>query len=272
MQAINPRLFTARSRLRAHCARCNRAGYDYVVQAESGLMSITGPRTAKRARSACRRRPRPGQNAAIASSPRCAIAIAPAAASASTGRCSTRSSPALAKWLRACCSPARTHRATATRTRACSLPSFEASDGPFVLAVASESCGRDCRVLGREDCCANALCPQRRARSPIATPWCADMQAVFATAAGRARLALFADAGVPPRRSNRCAAALDSDIAHARGMQVELAGCRWSAVRSTCRRRRWSSLPPPRLGEHTDELAARFGFDATALRAAGAVR
>jgi crotonobetainyl-CoA:carnitine CoA-transferase CaiB-like acyl-CoA transferase len=31
-------------------------------------------------------------------------------------------------------------------------------------------------------------------------------------------------------------------------------------------------LPPPTLGEHTDEIAARYGFDAAALRAAGAVR
>ena len=100
-----------------------------------------------------------------------------------------------------------------------------------------------------------------------------ELDALFATQPVAHWLALFNAAGVPAAPINSVHAALDSDIAHARGMRIELGGL--PLVGSPLNLSETPvefCLPPPKLGEHTDEIAARFGFDAAALRAAGAVR
>jgi crotonobetainyl-CoA:carnitine CoA-transferase CaiB-like acyl-CoA transferase len=102
---------------------------------------------------------------------------------------------------------------------------------------------------------------------------CAELAALFATQPAAHWLALFEAAGVPAAPINSVHAALDSDIAHARGMRIELGGL--PLVGSPLNLSETPvefCLPPPKLGEHTDEIAARYGFDAAALRAAGAVR
>ena len=67
--------------------------------------------------------------------------------------------------------------------------------------------------------------------------------------------------------------ALQDPLAQARGLVVELRGV--PMVASPLRLSRTPvayRLPPPRLGEHSDEIAARVGVDPATLRDSGAMR
>ena len=88
-----------------------RAGYDFIIQGMSGMMSITGAPAASRRRRAS---PSPTSSpASMRSSPsrrRCATPKRPAKASSSTWRCSTR---------RSRCSPTRTSTTWSPASRRC---------------------------------------------------------------------------------------------------------------------------------------------------------
>ena len=118
------------------------AGYDAMMQAEGGLMSITGAAGGPpfRARRRDRATSRPGCSPCRASSRRCfARATDRRAASASTSRCSTRSRR---------CSPTRRRARSRPAARPARLgnrhPSiapydtFAAADGDFVLSVGND--------------------------------------------------------------------------------------------------------------------------------------
>jgi crotonobetainyl-CoA:carnitine CoA-transferase CaiB-like acyl-CoA transferase len=277
MHAINPRLvYCSISGYGRTGPAAQRAGYDYVVQAESGLMSITGPAMSEASKVGVAVADlATGQNAAIA-------ILAALRHRDRTGRGQRIDVSLFDSQVAALANVASSVLFTGVdaprygnaHPNIVPYEAFHASDGPFVLAVASEKLWVDtCGVLGREDWLREPRYVNNAARVANRVALCAELHALFATQPVAHWLALFAGAGIPAAPINSVRAALESDIAHARGMHVELGGLplvgsplNLSATPvEMC-------LPPPRLGEHTDELVGRFGFDATALRAAGAVR
>jgi crotonobetainyl-CoA:carnitine CoA-transferase CaiB-like acyl-CoA transferase len=253
-----------------------RPGYDYVVQAEAGLMSITGPTHAAASKvgvavvdlatgqnaaiailAALRHRDRTGEGQRIDVS-LFDSQLAGLANVASSVLFTGEDAPRLGN-----AHPSIVPYAT-----------FEASDSPFVLAVASEALWIAlCHTLDRADWRHDARFADNAARVANRAALCAELAAVFATQPVAHWLALFATAGIPAAPIQSVREALEDPVARARGMRIELDGLPLvgSPLNLSATPVEYC-LPPPRLGAHTDEIAGRFGFDAGALRAAGAVR
>jgi crotonobetainyl-CoA:carnitine CoA-transferase CaiB-like acyl-CoA transferase len=277
MHAINPRLvYCSISGYGRTGPAAQRPGYDYVVQAEAGLMSITGSSDGH----ACKvgvavADLATGQNAAIA-------ILAALRHRDRTGRGQRIDVSLFDSQLAGLANVAANALFTGTdaprygNAHPSIVPyeAFAASDGEFVLAVASEKLWVDaCNALGRVDWLREPRYVNNAARVAHRGELGAELAALFATQPVAHWLALFQAAGVSAAPINSVHAALDSDIAHARGMRIELGGL--PLVGSPLNLSETPvefCLPPPKLGEHTDEIAARFGFDPAPLRAAGAVR
>ena len=277
IHAINPRLvYCSISGYGRTGPAAQRPGYDYVVQAEAGLMSITGPADSEASKVGVAVADlATGQNAAIA-------ILAALRHRDLTGRGQRIDVSLFDSQLAALANVASSvlftdgdaPRYGNAHPSIVPYQAFAASDGPFVLAVASETLWvATCGVLQRDDWLRDPRYVNNAARVNHREALCAELQAVFAMQPVAHWLALFARAGIPAAPINSVREALDSDIAHARGMHVEMGGLPLvgSPLNLSATPVEFC-LPPPRLGEHTDELAARFGFDAPALRAAGAVR
>ena len=277
MRAINPGLvYCSISGYGRTGPAANRAGYDYVVQAEAGLMSITGPADAEASKVGVAVADlATGQNAAIA-------ILAALRHRDRTGHGQRIDVSLFDSQLAALANVGSNVLFTGTdaprygNAHPSIVPyqAFDASDAAFVLAIASEKLWVDaCGALDREDWLREPRYVNNAARVANRGPLCAEMQALFATRPAAHWLERFAAAGVPAAPINTVAAALDSDIARARGLRIDLGGL--PLVGSPLNLSETPveyCLPPPALGEHTDEIASRFGFDPAALRAAGAVR
>jgi crotonobetainyl-CoA:carnitine CoA-transferase CaiB-like acyl-CoA transferase len=277
MRAINPGLvYCSISGYGRTGPAAQRPGYDYVVQAEAGLMSITGPADAGASKvgvavadlatgqnaaiailAALRHRDRSGQGQRIDVS-LFDSQLAGLANVASNVLFTGEDAPRLGN----------------AHPSIVPYETFAASDAPFVLAVASEPLWITlCHTLGRADWLHEPRYVNNAARVANRTALCADLAALFATQPAAHWLALFATAGIPAAPINSVRAALEDPVARARGMRIELGGLPLvgSPLNLSATPVEFC-LPPPRLGEHTDEIAMRFGFDAAVLRAAGAVR
>jgi crotonobetainyl-CoA:carnitine CoA-transferase CaiB-like acyl-CoA transferase len=277
LRAINPRLvYCSISGYGRTGPAADRAGYDYVVQAEAGLMAITGPQDGTPSKVGVAVADlATGQNAAIA-------ILAALRHRDRTGQGQRIDVSLFDSQLAALANVASNVLFTGTdaprygNAHASIVPyeAFAASDAPFVLAVASEKLWvQACGALGREDWLRDARYTNNAARVAHREALCAELAALFATRPAAHWLALFEAAGVPAAPVASVREALDSDIAHARGMRIELGGLPLvgSPLNLSATPVEFC-LPPPKLGEHTDEVVARHGFDAAALRAAGAVR
>ena len=150
---------------------------------------------------------------------------------------------------------------------------FAAADGPFVLAVASEKLWADtCRALGRDGWRDDPRFADNAARVANRDVLVRELAAIFHAQPVAHWRAVFDAAGVPCAPVNGVRAALDHPVARARGMRIERDGVpmvgsplKLSASPTP------ATLPPPGLGEHTDAIARAQGFDPAGLRAAGAV-
>jgi crotonobetainyl-CoA:carnitine CoA-transferase CaiB-like acyl-CoA transferase len=277
LRAINPGLvYCSISGYGRTGPAADRPGYDYVVQAEAGLMSITGPQDATPSKVGV-------AVADLATGQNAAIAILAALRHRDRTGIGQRIDVSLFdSQLAGLANVASNVLFTGSdaprfgNAHASIVPyeAFAASDAPFVLAVASEKLWVDlCAALGREDWLREARYVNNAARVANRDALCAELSALFATQPAAHWLALFNAAGVPAAPVNSVREALEDPVARARGMRIELGGLplvgsplNLSATPvEMC-------LPPPKLGEHTDEIAGRYGFDAAALRAAGAVR
>ena len=277
MAAINPRLvYCSISGYGRDGPQAARPGYDFVIQAEAGLMAITGPADGEPSKVGVAVADlATGQNAATA-------ILAALLQRAGTGlgqRIDVSLFDTQLAWLANIGSSALFSGEAAKRhgnAHASIVPyeAFRASDQAFVLAVASEKLwALACAAINRTDLADDPRYASNAARVQNRVALCAELSALFATAPAAHWLALFDAAGVPAGPINSVTQALAHPVAAARGMRIEMDGI--PMVGSPLN---LSASPhclqhaPPTLGQHSDAIARECGLDPDALRAAGALR
>lgn len=277
LSAINPRLvYCSISGYGRSGPDATRAGYDYVVQAEAGLMSITGDMDGEPHKVGV-------AVADLATGQNATIAILAALRHRDLHGRGQRIDVSLfdtqLSWLSNIGSNVLFTGGDAPRygnEHASIVPyqSFHASDGDFVLAIASERLWvQACEMLGREDWLRDPRFRNNAARVRYRDALCMALDVIFIAQPVAHWLKAFGDAGVPVSPINSVRAALDHPVAKARGMRVELDGVPMlgSPLNLSETPVRYERAPP-KLGEHTAEIARHYGFDPVALHAEGAIR
>ena len=277
VSAINPRLvYCSISGYGREGPGAQRPGYDFVVQAEAGLMAITGPADGEPSKVGVAVADlATGQNAAIA----ILAALRERDASGRGQRVAVSLFDTQLSWLANVGSNVLFTGEDAQRygnAHASIVPyqAFAASDDRFVLAVASEKLWRAaCTAMQRSQWAEHPDYRDYAARVRNRDALCTQLAELFRSEPVAHWLQAFAAAGVPVAPIQGVRQALNDPLAQARGMTIELRGV--PMVASPLRLSRTPvdyRLPPPRLGEHSDEIAARFGADGARLREAGALQ
>ena len=277
MARINPRLvYCSISGYGRSGPGAGRPGYDYVVQAEAGLMAITGAADGEPSKVGVAVADlATGQNAAVA-------VLAALLERHRTGKGQRIDVSLFDSQLALLANVGSNVLFTGEdaprygNAHASIVPyqAFESADGPFVLAVASEKLWIQlCAALGREDWLRDPRYGNNAARVAHREALCAELAALFANRPAAHWLALFERAGVPAAPINGVRAALDHPVARARGMNVQIdripmVGSPMKLSGSPPR----LELAPPRLGQHSDEIARACGFSPEDLRLRGAIR
>jgi len=275
--AINPRLvYCSISGYGRSGPEARRPGYDFVVQAESGLMSITGDAAGEPQKVGVAVADlATGQNAAIA----ILAALRHRDASGQGQHIDVSLFDTQLSWLANIGSSVLFTGEDAPRygnAHPSIVPyqAFHASDGQFVLAVASEKLwAQTCHALEQADWLDNPDYHSNASRVTHRVALCEQLARIFATAPINHWLELFRQAGVPAAPINSVGQALDNPLVKARGMQIEIEGV--PMVGSPLNLSLTPVVyrePPPLLGQHSDEIVRRIGLDPAALRAAGAIR
>ena len=159
---------------------------------------------------------------------------------------------------------------------------FAAADGPLVLAVGNDAqFARLCEVAGAADLAADERFVRNAGRVRHREELVARLAAIFATRPAQAWEDALCAVGVPCGRINDIAQVFEQPQVRARGMKISLDHPAAGPVPLVGSPLRFSDtpveyrLPPPRLGEHTDAvLAGLLGKSAgeiAALRTAGVV-
>ncbi len=277
MAKINPRLvYCSISGYGRSGPGADRPGYDYVVQAEAGLMAITGPAGGEPSKVGV-------AVADLSTGQNAATAILAALLERHRTGLGQRIDVSLFDSQLALLANVGSNvlftgedapRYGNAHTSIVPYQAFEAADGAFVLAVASEKLWIQlCGALGREDWLRDPRFQNNAARVAHRDALCAGLSATFAQRPVGHWLDLMARAGVPAAPINGVRAALEHPVAAARGMRVEIDGIPMvgSPIRLSGSPPRLERAPP-RLGQHSDEIARGFGFDPAVLRAQGAIR
>ena len=253
-----------------------RPGYDFVVQAESGLMSITGPADGEPHKVGVAVADlATGQNAAIA----ILAALRHRDASGQGQQIDVSLFDTQLSWLANIASNVLFTGEDAPRygnAHASIVPyqAFLASDGQFVLAIASEKLWRlACIALQRPDWVDHPDYRDNASRVRNRMAICGSLATIFSQQPLQHWLDLFTVAGVPAAPIRSVSQALHAPLTEARGMTLTLGDVPMVASPLHL------SLtpvdyrqPPPTLGQHSDEIARRAGFDPEFLRAAGVIR
>lgn len=275
--AINPRLvYCSISGYGRSGADAMRPGYDFAIQAEAGLMSITGDAQGDPYKVGVAVADlATGQNAAIA----ILAALRHRDASGRGQHIDISLFDTQLSWLANIGSNVLFTGEDAPRygnAHASIVPyqAFHASDGQFVLAVASEKLWfQTCHALGRPDWLDKPEYRNNSARVDHRVALCAELAQIFAAAPVAHWLALFERTGVPAAPINSVKQALELPLVQNRGMKVELDGVPMigSPLKLSLTPVSYHDAPP-RLGQHSDEIVSRIGGDSAALRAAGVIR
>ncbi|HEY8367708.1 MAG TPA: CoA transferase [Thermodesulfobacteriota bacterium] len=263
----------------------DRPGYDLVVQAASGMMSVTGEADGPPVKVGIAIADiLTGMNAAIA------IVAALHARPARGGRGGVVDA-ALYDSLIAFLSTLVTGftatgrpptRWGSAHPQIVPYQGFRAADGDLVVCVTNEKFWQSlCDLLERPDLKDDprfATNPDRVAHREALLPL---LEAAFATKPVAEWMRRLEAAGIPAAPIRTLDAALADPVVEARGMlaavehatagTVRMPGIPWQGDAAPTAIRR----PPPRLGEHTDEILAEIGYDAAdiaRMRASGAVR
>ncbi|GAA4792507.1 CoA transferase [Lysobacter hankyongensis] len=277
LRALNPRLI--------HCAisgygrsgpGAQRPGYDFAVQAESGLMSITGPADGAASKVGVATVDlTTGLNATIA-------ILAALHQRARTGEGQSIELSLFDVQVQALANVAASVLFTGHDARrygnahASIVPyqTFDAADGAFALACGSDALwARLCALIERPEWRDDPRCATNAARVEHRGWLIPKLEACFAVDGVAAWLARFESAGIPAAPVNTVREAVFGTLATARGLRIEADGIPMIASPL-----RMSASPPaepqrpPHLGEHTDAICAALGFDADTLRTAGAIR
>ena len=276
LAAINPRLvYCAISGYGRTGPDALRPGYDFVVQAESGLMSITGPAEGEPSKVGVAVADlATGQNAAIA----ILAALRHRDATGQGQYIDLSLFDTQLSWLANVSSSVLFSSNDAARygnSHSSIVPyqAFAASDGDFVLTVASEKLWRlTCNALGRSEWIDHPDFHDNAARVRNRVLLCNLLIETFAGQTVQHWLDVFSAAGVPAAPIRSVAQALGAPLTQARVMTVTVDGVPMVAsplkLSSTPVQYR---LPPPKLGEHGDEIVRWAGGDPQALRDAGAM-
>ena len=277
LSAINPRLvYCSISGYGRTGPDALRPGYDFVVQAESGLMSITGPADGEPCKVGVAVADlATGQNAAIA----ILAALRHRDATGQGQQIDVSLFDTQLSWLANIGSNVLFTGEDAPRygnAHASIVPyqAFLASDGEFVLAIASEKLWRlACHALQRPEWVEHRDYRDNSSRVRHRIALCGSLATIFSQQPTQHWLDLFTAAGVPAAPIRSVSQALHAPLTEARGMTLTLGGVpmvasplNLSATPVDYRD------PPPKLGQHSDEIVRRVGGDPVALRAAGAIR
>jgi crotonobetainyl-CoA:carnitine CoA-transferase CaiB-like acyl-CoA transferase len=277
VRAINPRLvYCSISGYGRDGPDALRPGYDYVVQAEAGMMSITGPSDGAPSKVAV-------AIADLATGQHAATAILAALFERErSGRGQRIDLSLFDTQLAGLANIASNVLFTGEdaprygNAHASIVPyqAFSAADGEFVLAVASEKLWHQlCDALAKPQWLGDPRYLNNVARVRHRDALCGELATLFAQAPVARWLGLLHAAGVPAAPINSVKQALEHPVAQARGLRIELGGL--PLLGSPLHLSRTPveyRLPPPRLGEHSDAVATRLGFDAVLLRREGAIR
>jgi crotonobetainyl-CoA:carnitine CoA-transferase CaiB-like acyl-CoA transferase len=277
LQAINPRLvYCSISGYGRDGTQAGRPGYDFAIQAEAGLMSITGAADGEPAKVGVAVTDlATGQYAAFA-------ILAALRQREATGRGQRIDVSLFEAQLANLANVAASALFTGEEAprygnaHASIVPyqAFRAADREFVLAVASEKLWHACcAALQRPQWRDDPRCADNAARVVNRDWLCGELAALFRQQPAAHWLDLLHAAGVPVAPVNPVLAALEHPVAHERGLRIELGGLPLlgSPLHLSDSPPRYDRAPP-RLGEHGGEIAALFGQDAAALRRAGAMR
>lgn len=262
----------------------DRPGYDLVIQAESGLMSITGEPDGPPAKVGIAVADiLSGMNAAYA------IVAALYARPARGGRGGVIDASLYDSLLAFLSTLVTSYTATgrppgrwgSAHPQIVPYQGFAAADGHLVVCVTNDKFWRlFCECVGRPELADDprfATNADRVANRDLLIPQLAD---AFAARTVGEWLERLGRVGIPVGPIRTLDAALADPVVAARGMlvavehptagPVRMAGIPWHGDAAPGAIRR----PPPRLGEHTDEVLAEVGYDRAAvarLRALGVV-
>lgn len=284
LQAINPRLI--------HCAISgygrtgplkNGAGYDVILQAFSGIMSLTGEPDGGHIRSPFSPIDQVTGIHAFSG------ILAALLQRAKTGRGSTVDvslldtaisllNTSLQSYWKSGVQPGR---AGSSHDGLCPYQAFDAADGPVMIGIANDNLWRKfCPVAGLDDIVDDA----RFRRNVDRVAHRATLVAIVAEAIARQPVAFWTDQlsaiGVPVAPINNLPQMLDHPQTHDRALIVKSDIRSGESVKGIAYPVRLDGrlMPvdraPPALGENGDAVLAEFGFtvgDIAALRAEGAI-
>ena len=283
LRQLNPRLIVASiSGYGRRGPRANQPGYDLVAQAESGTMALTGE-----VEGAPMRFPTPVADMTCGLFTVIGILAALQARghsgrgqfidmSLQEGQMTWLANVAAEHFALGNDPPRRGNR----HPQVVPYEAVQASDGDwFILGVASDNVWRAfCRHVAREELAADARFATNAARIANYDALLPLLRAIIRERPCDVWLEELRAAGVPCGRINTAAEALGDPHALERGMIIELEHPALGMVKSLATPVHLADTPlvyrrhPPRLGEHSDEVALELGYsaaDIASLRANG---